>query len=131
MMMEIAYRISLRSTDPHRKVGAVIVKGNNIISYGWNGTPTKYFTNKCKDKFEKTLPQVVHAEANAIAKAAMSNESTRFAAIYSTTIPCIECAKLIIQAGITYVFYAEDYNKCQLGKDLLKDCNIKLIQIEV
>jgi len=131
MLMEISYRISLRSTDPHRKVGAVIAKANNIVSYGWNGTPAGYFTNDCKNKFEKTLPQVVHAEANAIAKAAQSTESTKFAAMYSTTVPCIECAKLIIQSGITTVFYAENYNKCNLGKDLLQDCNIKLIKLEV
>jgi dCMP deaminase len=131
MLMEISYRISLRSTDPHRKVGAVIARGTNIISYGWNGTPTG-FPNNCKDNTTgRTLPIVIHAEANAIAKAAQSTETTKFAAMYSTTVPCIECAKLIIQSGITTVFYAENYNKCNLGKELLQDCNIKLIKLEV
>lgn len=121
----------MRSKDPHRQVGCVISKGNNILSYGWNGTPHFYYTNECKDPEGKTRDEVVHAEANAIAKAACSTESTQYAIMYSTTVPCVECAKLIIQSGINTVYYAEEYNKCTKGKALLLNCSIKLEKLEV
>jgi len=130
MLMDIASVIADRSRDPHRQVGAIIALDDHIISYGWNGTPSGYHTNNCKDLQGNTLPQVVHAEANAIAKAARSTISCEGASMYSTTIPCIECAKLIAQSGIDYVYYMEDYNKCQLGRELLLDLDIKLIKLK-
>jgi len=127
--MELAFTTADNSKDPHTKVGAVIAKGDQIISYGWNGTPYGFYTNQCKDNLENTLPEVVHAEANAIAKAAASTASTKGASIYSTTVPCLECAKLIIQSGIKEVYYVNEYNKCTKGKNLLEDSKIKLIKL--
>jgi len=120
MYLEMAYVAARQSWDTHRKVGAVIVKGNQILAYGFNGTPTGYPSNECKDKKGKTYPHVVHAEINAIAKAAEHGVSTKDATLYSTTVPCIECAKTILQAGISRVVYSEEYNKCQEGKVLLE-----------
>ena len=129
-MMKMAYTVASNSEDPDRQVGAVITKDEHIIAYGWNGTPSNYYTNICKESDGTTKREVVHAEINAIAKAASSTISTKGATIYSTTIPCIECAKAIIQSGIRTVFYTEDYNKCILGMKLLKDCHVNLIKLE-
>jgi len=120
MYLEMAYVIARQSLDPHRQVGALLVKGNQILAYGFNGTPTNYPSNDCKDENGKTYCHVVHAEINAIAKAAEHGVSTKGATLYSTTVPCIECAKAIIQSGITSVVYCEDYNKCEEGKALLE-----------
>ena len=120
MYLEMAYVAARQSHDPHKKVGAIIVKGNQILAYGFNGTPTNYPNNECKDEEGKTFSHVVHAEINAIAKAAEHGVSTKGATLYSTTVPCIECAKIILQCGITRVIYVEDYNKCEEGKTLLE-----------
>ena len=85
-----------------RQVGALIVRGDAIISDGYNGTPSG-FENICEDENNKTKPYVLHAEANAITKVAKSNNSSLGATLYVTASPCIECAKLIIQAGIRRV----------------------------
>ena len=85
-----------------RKVGALIVKNKMIISDGYNGTPAG-FENVCEDEHGITIPYVLHAEANAITKIARSNISSEGATLYVTASPCIECAKLIIQAGIKRV----------------------------
>ena len=85
-----------------RKVGALIVKDKMIISDGYNGTPSG-FENVCEDENNLTKPYVLHAEANAITKIARSNNSSDGATMYVTASPCIECAKLIIQAGIKRV----------------------------
>ena len=127
-MMNMAYVVANNSLDPHKKVGAVIANKQDVIAYGWNGTPYGYPINDCKDDNEKTLPEVVHAEINAIAKAAATTHSTRDAAMFTTTIPCVECAKAIIQAGITAVVYKEEENKCQKGSDLLLKCGVLLIK---
>ncbi|MDR1337349.1 MAG: dCMP deaminase family protein [Tannerella sp.] len=92
-----------------RQVGALIVKNQMIISDGYNGTPSG-FENVCEDGNGVTKPYVLHAEANAITKVAASSNSSRGATIYVTASPCIECAKLIIQAGIVRVVYSEAYH---------------------
>lgn len=127
--MDIAYSTARRSSDSHRQVGAVIVKDDMILSTGFNGTPRGYHTNECKDHYGKTKAEVVHAEANAIVHSARGGNSTVDSTMYSTTVPCVSCAALIVQAGITKVYYREDYNKCQRGRQLLIDCNIELIKI--
>lgn len=91
-----------------RKVGALLVKDKMIISDGYNGTPAG-FENICEDESGKTKPYVLHAEANAITKVAKSNNSSDGSTLYVTTSPCIECAKLIIQAGIKRVVFSESY----------------------
>ena len=91
-----------------RKVGALIVKDKMIISDGYNGTPSG-FENVCEDENNVTKPYVLHAEANAITKIARSGNSSAGATMYVTAAPCIECAKLIIQAGIRRVVYSEQY----------------------
>ena len=88
-----------------RQVGALIVKDKMIISDGFNGTPSG-FENVCEDHTGVTKPYVLHAEANAITKIARSNNSSEGATMYVTASPCIECAKLIIQAGIKRVVYS-------------------------
>lgn len=107
-----------------RQVGALIVKDKMIISDGYNGTPSG-FENVCEDENSKTKAYVLHAEANAITKVAKSGNSSENATLYVTASPCIECAKLIIQAGIVRVVYSEDYHSAD-GKDLLERAGIKL-----
>ena len=111
-----------------RKVGALIVKDKMIISDGYNGTPSG-FENVCEDEQNITLPYVLHAEANAITKIARSNKSSDGATLYGTASPFIECAKLIIQAGIKRVFYSEEY-RLEDGIDLLRRAGIKIIYLE-
>lgn len=111
-----------------RKVGALIVKNQMIISDGYNGTPAG-FENICEDENNLTKPYVLHAEANAITKIARSNNSSDGATMYVTASPCIECAKLIIQAGIKRVVYSEKY-RLEDGVDLLKRANIEVLYIE-
>ncbi len=110
-----------------RQVGALIVKEKMIISDGYNGTPAG-FENICEDENNSTKPYVLHAEANAITKIARSNNSSDGATLYVTAAPCIECAKLIIQAGIKRVVYSEKY-RLENGTDLLKRANIEVICI--
>ena len=114
------------------KVGAIIVKDNQIISDGFNGTPSG-FANKC-EIFNVygdlcTLPYVLHAESNAILKCAKYGRPTNGSTLYITHSPCIECAKLIIQAGIIRVVYLEDYKKSE-GLELLKRVGIKVEKFE-
>jgi dCMP deaminase len=110
-----------------RKVGALIVKDKMIISDGYNGTPAG-FENVCEDENGLTKPYVLHAEANAITKIACSSNSSKGATMYVTTSPCIECAKLIIQAGIKRVIYSEKY-RLEDGLDLLRKANIEVVYI--
>lgn len=105
-----------------RKVGALVVKDNMIISDGYNGTPTG-FENICEDENNVSKPYVLHAEANAITKLARSSNSSEGATLYVTASPCIECAKLIIQSGIKRVIYTEQYRLTD-GVDLLKRAGI-------
>lgn len=111
-----------------RQVGALLVKEKMIISDGYNGTPSG-FENNCEDENNASKPYVLHAEANAISKVARSNNSSDGATLYVTASPCIECAKLIIQAGIKRVVYGEQY-RIMDGIDLLKKAGIEVSQIE-
>ena len=108
-----------------RQVGALLVKNRMIISDGFNGTPSG-FENQCEDENNTTKPYVLHAEANAITKVAKSGNSSEGATLYITTAPCIECAKLIIQAGIVRVVYAEEYRMSE-GIELLKRAGIEVV----
>lgn len=110
-----------------RQVGALIVKGNMIISDGYNGTPSG-FENVCEDEHGVTLPYVLHAEANAITKIARSNNNADGATLYVTDSPCIECSKLIIQAGIKRVIYNRSYRLTD-GIDLLRRAGIEVEQL--
>lgn len=110
-----------------RQVGAIIVKNKMIISDGYNGTPSG-FENECEDCQNKTKPYVLHAEANAITKVARSNNSSDRATLYVTASPCIECAKLIIQAGIRRVVFSEKYHQ-EDGIQLLKRAQIDVVHI--
>ncbi|MBR3520042.1 MAG: dCMP deaminase family protein [Paludibacteraceae bacterium] len=112
-----------------RKVGALIVKERMIISDGYNGTPCG-FENVCEDENNKTKPYVLHAEANAITKVARSSNSSEGATLYVTSSPCIECAKLIIQAGIRRVVYEEEYHTPD-GIDLLKRAGVEIEHLEI
>jgi dCMP deaminase len=112
-----------------RQVGALIVKNQMIISDGYNGTPAG-FENICEDENNKTKPYVLHAEANAITKVAASNNNSAGATIYVTSSPCIECAKLIIQAGIKRVVFSEEYHT-EEGILLLKRAGIIVDFIEM
>ena len=107
-----------------RQVGALVVKNKAIISDGYNGTPSG-FENICEDENNVTKPYVLHAEANAITKLARSHNSSDGATLYVTASPCIECAKLIIQAGIKRVVYSEHY-RLEDGINLLRRANIKV-----
>jgi dCMP deaminase len=111
-----------------RQVGALIVSNQMIISDGYNGTPAG-FENICEDDNYKTKPYVLHAEANAITKVAASNNNSAGATIYITSSPCIECAKLIIQAGIKRVVFSEKYHT-EEGVDLLQRAGITVDLIE-
>lgn len=107
-----------------RRVGALVVKDKTIISDGYNGTPTG-FDNICEDENNTTYPYVLHAEANAITKLARSSNNSSGATIYTTAAPCLECSKLIIQAGIRRVVYGEQY-RLEDGINLLKKANIEV-----
>lgn len=111
-----------------RQVGAILVSGQMIISDGFNGTPAG-FENICEDANGITKPYVLHAEANAISKVARSNNSSQGATLYVTASPCLECAKLIIQAGIARVVYNELYRITD-GIDLLKRAGVECVHIE-
>lgn len=112
-----------------RKVGALIVKDNMIISDGYNGTPSG-FENICEDENGLTKPYVLHAEANAITKVARSNNSSEGATLYITDAPCIECAKLIIQAGIRRIVYSKAYRNDD-GIKLLERAGIECVMLQL
>ena len=111
-----------------RQVGALVVKDKMIISDGYNGTPSG-FDNICEDETNTTYPYVLHAEANAITKLARSSNNSDGATLYVTASPCIECAKLIIQAGIKRVIYGEEYRLSD-GLDLMRKAGIEVLLLE-
>jgi dCMP deaminase len=125
--LEMAFVWAKNSYCERRQVGALIVKDRMIISDGYNGTPAG-FENVCEDENNVTKSYVLHAEANAITKVAKSNNSSEGATLYVTDSPCIECSKLIIQAGITRVVYAREYRITD-GLELLKRAGIELIKM--
>ncbi len=111
-----------------RKVGALLVKDKMIISDGFNGTPAG-FENVCEDESGLTKPFVLHAEANAITKVARSNNSSEGSTLYVTASPCLECAKLIIQAGIRRVVFNDLYRLAD-GIDLLRRAGVECVHID-
>ncbi len=112
-----------------RQVGAIIVKDRMIISDGYNGTPTG-FENFCEDDDGYTKWYVLHAEANAILKVASSTQSCKGATLYITLSPCKECSKLVHQAGIVRVVYAEAY-KDTSGLDFLEKAGVSLTHLPI
>lgn len=129
LYLEMASVWARNSYCKRRQVGALLVKDNMIISDGYNGTPSG-FENVCEDESGITKPYVLHAEANAITKVARSGNSSDGATLYVTSSPCIECAKLIIQAGIKRVVYSEEYHTKD-GLDLLERAQITLKYIKI
>ena len=149
--MQIAYQVSKLSYAERRKVGCVIVKDNQIISVGYNGTPHG-FNNTCEEDDNRfyenpdvaldlieqgftcdngcchkpnsiTKREVLHAESNALMKIAKSTLTSKGSVLYTTTSPCFECAKLIIQSGVSKVYYCEDYRDMS-GIELLEKAGI-------
>ena len=112
-----------------RQVGALLVKDKMIISDGYNGTPSG-FENVCEDENDKTKPYVLHAEANAITKVAKSFNSSDGATLYVTSSPCLECSKLIIQAGIKRVVYSDPYHMND-GVELLNRAGVEVVKVEL
>ena len=135
--MDVAERFSKLSSAKRLNVGAIVVKDDRIISIGYNGMPSGW-DNNCEDVIGqdevgalilKSKPEVLHAESNAIAKLAKSNESGEGATIFITHSPCIECAKLIYQSGITGVYYREFYRSSD-GVKFLERSGIKVERIK-
>ena len=134
--MKTAKLFAELSSAKRKKVGAIIVKDDRIISIGYNGMPADW-DNNCEDEVVdyfsdripittlKTKPEVLHAELNAIGKLARSNESGEGATMFVTCAPCMNCAKMIYASGIKEVFYAEDYRD-QSGLEFLMRCIISV-----
>ena len=112
-----------------RQVGALIVKDKMIISDGYNGTPSG-FENICESDMGVTKPYVLHAEANAITKVAKSANNCDGGTLYVTTSPCMECSKLIIQAGIRRVVFSEKYHNTE-GLDILSKVGVELVHLPI
>lgn len=126
--LEMAEIWAKNSYCKRRQVGALLVKDRMIISDGYNGTPSG-FENICEDENGVTKPYVLHAEANAITKVAKSGNSSQNATLYVTASPCMECAKLIIQAGIKRVVYKDEYRLSD-GVDLLRKAGIEVNRVD-
>ena len=153
--MDVAKRFAQLSSAKRLQVGAIIVKDDKVISIGYNGMPSGW-TNDCETKeympqdsggwlmpdelwkmypYEegdrryrlKTKPEVIHAEANAIAKLAKGVESGDGAIMFLTHAPCLDCAKQIYTAGISRVYYDQSYRSYE-GIDFLKTCGVEVVQ---
>lgn len=133
--MDTAERFAQLSSAIRLKVGSVVVKDNRIISIGYNGMPSGW-TNECEHTIQhsddtvslKTKVEVIHAEANAIAKLARDGESGSGATLFATHAPCVQCAKMIYGAGISTVYYRTAYRNSD-GIDFLNKCNIVVEQV--
>jgi dCMP deaminase len=134
--MDVAERFSKLSSAKRLQVGAIVVKDDRIISIGYNGMPAGW-DNICEDVVEvhedggivtKTKPEVIHAEANAIAKLAKGNESGDGSTMFLTHAPCIDCAKQVYTAGVKKVYYQNSYKDTQ-GIDFLEKCGIEVQKI--
>lgn len=123
MFMAMARSCTLASKAVRKKVGCVVVKNGQVISNGFNGTPSG-FDNTCEVN-DVTKPEVLHAESNALMKLAQSTNSSTGSTMYLTCSPCFDCAKLIIQAGVERVVYEESYRKLD-GLELLQRANIQI-----
>jgi dCMP deaminase len=150
--MDVAERFAKLSSAKRLQVGAIVVKDDRIISIGYNGMPAGW-DNTCEKKvyvdssklnqdcgyvyleedglaYElKTKPEVVHAEANAIAKLARGNESGEGSTMFLTHAPCIDCAKQVYTAGIKKVYYRDSYRD-SMGLDFLTKCDIMIFKVE-
>jgi dCMP deaminase len=135
--MDVAERFAQLSSARRLHVGAIVVKDDRIISIGYNGMPAGW-DNDCEDQIYeddgfhitlKTKPEVLHAETNAIAKLAKSNESGMGATMFITHAPCLDCAKLIYQSGISHVLYRNAYRDTS-GVSFLEKSGITVMQIE-
>lgn len=136
--MDVASRFAELSHARRLNVGAIIVKDDRIISIGYNGMPAGW-DNNCEDEIWppyygdeptlKTKPEVLHAETNAIAKLARSNESGLNASMFITHSPCLDCAKLIYQSGISSVFYRDAY-RSEDGISFLKQSGVEVEKLE-
>ena len=126
--LEMASVWAKNSYCKRRQVGAIIVKDRMIISDGYNGTPSG-FENVCEDENDVTKPYVLHAEANAITKVAKSGNSSEGATLYVTASPCMECSKLIIQAGIKRVVYRDEYRILD-GVELLRRAGVEVVKYD-
>jgi dCMP deaminase len=132
--MDICDRIAALSVAKRLQVGSLIVKNNNILAFGWNGTPAGW-DNCCEEwngeddwgnTILKTKPEVIHAESNAISKLARGTESGAGATMFVTHAPCIDCAKLVYQSGIATVYYKNDYRSTQ-GLEFLDKSGVEVI----
>ena len=134
--MDVAHRFAQLSTAKRLQVGAIIVKDDRIISIGYNGMPSGW-TNECEiETYDerwyvttKTKDEVIHAEANAIAKLAKGSESGLGSSLFLTHSPCIQCAKQIYTAGIEKVYYKKEYRSGD-GISFLEKCGIEIIKVE-
>lgn len=130
---KIAEETAKLSTAKKLQVGCVIVKDNRILSIGYNGMPSGW-TNECEYEHEGTVYtkyEVLHAEANALMKLCKSTDSSEGATLFVTHFPCIECAKLIYQAGISQVYYINEYTATKgSGNNFLREASIEVCQIK-
>ena len=134
--MDVAERFAQLSSAKRLNVGAIVVKDDRIISIGYNGMPSGW-DNECEDLIRiddvgspvlRSKPEVLHAESNAIAKLAKSNESGNDATLFVTHSPCLECAKLIYQSGISTVYYKDNYRSND-GIEFLEKSKVAVTKI--
>ena len=134
--MDTAERFASLSTANRLKVGAIVVRDSRIISIGYNGMPSGW-SNTCEEvtgdydfgvPLTKTKKEVIHAEANAIAKLAKSTESGDGATMYITHAPCIECAKMIYTSGISNIYYKDEYRN-EDGIKFLQRCGLEVAKV--
>jgi len=129
LYMDYAFRAADMSYCNRKKVGCIIVKEDNIISYGWNGTPSKE-DNGCEDCNGKTQPNVIHAEDNALRKLVRSDSNSTDAEVFITAAPCMRCAEKLSDARIRKVYYAEIYSHHSEGLEYLARHNIETELLE-
>lgn len=125
--INVAVEVGKLSYCQRKKVGCVIVKGDSIISMGYNGTPHG-LCNDCEDENDVSVPEVIHAEINALAKVAKSSFSSDGATMYVSLSPCHECVKSIIQSGIARLFYKYEYRDVS-SLLLLNKCGIEVYTV--
>jgi len=137
MYMTIAQEVAKMSQARRLQVGAIVVKDDRVISIGYNGMPAGW-DNNCEDeicwpngevKFLTTKPEVLHAETNAIAKLAKSSDSGSGATLFVTHSPCLDCAKLVYQSGISRVIYRDSYRSSE-GVDFLHKSGVEVVQLD-
>ena len=128
LYMELANVVGQNSYSKRFKCGAIIVKDDNILAFGYNGTP-RGWNNTCEDDANKTKREVLHAESNAIAKVARTTSSAEGSTLYVSLSPCYDCAKLIHQAGVVRVVYGTPY-RISDGIEFLKECGVKVDRYE-